>query len=140
MPPLAGRRAAVIGGTGFLGSHLVERLVAEGVDVLAVARTTARLCRLSAARGDCVVALADVCDPDSIVRVLRQFRPDIIHVVTEYSLGLTGLWVARRLNLPALASFHTNIPGCLPYYGFGWASGMCWDYLRWFHNRAGLTL
>jgi len=74
------------------------------------------------------------------LRAVREFRPDIIHLVTEYSLGLTGLWVARRLNLPALASFHTNIPGCLPYYGFGWASGMCWDYLRWFHNRAGLTL
>ncbi len=75
-----------------------------------------------------------------VLRAVREFRPDIIHLVTEYSLGLTGLWVARRLRVPALASFHTNIPGCLPYYGFGWASGLCWDYLRWFHNQAGLTL
>ncbi len=76
----------------------------------------------------------------SVLRAVREFRPDIVHVVTEYALGLTGLWIARRLRVPALASFHTNIPGCLPYYGFGWASGLCWDYLRWFHNRAGLTL
>jgi glycosyltransferase involved in cell wall biosynthesis len=75
-----------------------------------------------------------------LLRAVRQFRPDIVHAVTEYSLGLTGLWAARRLGVPALASFHTNIPGCLPYYGFGWASGLCWEYLRWFHNRAGLTL
>jgi glycosyltransferase involved in cell wall biosynthesis len=74
------------------------------------------------------------------LRAVREFRPDIIHAVTEYALGLTGLWAARRLRVPALASFHTNIPGCLPYYGFGWASGPCWNYLRWFHNRAGLTL
>lgn len=75
-----------------------------------------------------------------VLRAVRDFQPDIIHAVTEYALGLTGLWAARRLKLPALASFHTNIPGCLPYYGFGWASNWCWDYLRWFHNRAGLTL
>jgi glycosyltransferase involved in cell wall biosynthesis len=75
-----------------------------------------------------------------VLRAVRGFRPDVVHVVTEYSLGLSGLWIARRLRVPALASFHTNIPGCLPYYGFGWASGLCWEYLRWFHNRAGLTL
>ena len=75
-----------------------------------------------------------------MLRAVREFRPDIVHVVTEYSLGLSGLWIARRLGVPALASFHTNIPGCLPYYGFGWASGLCWEYLRWFHNRAGVTL
>ena len=78
MTSLAGRRAAVIGGTGFLGSHLVERLVAEGAHVLAVARTTARLCRLSAVRGDCTVALADVCQPESIVGALRRFRPNVV--------------------------------------------------------------
>ncbi|MBI2537201.1 MAG: glycosyltransferase, partial [Gemmatimonadetes bacterium] len=75
-----------------------------------------------------------------VLGAVREFRPDVIHLVTEYALGLSGLWIARRLQVPALASFHTNIPGCLPYYGFGWASGLCWEYLRWFHNRAGLTL
>jgi phosphatidylinositol alpha 1,6-mannosyltransferase len=75
-----------------------------------------------------------------VFQALRAFQPDIVHLVTEYSLGLTGLWAARRLQVPTVASFHTNIPGCLPYYGFGWASGWFWDYLRWFHNRAGVTL
>jgi glycosyltransferase involved in cell wall biosynthesis len=75
-----------------------------------------------------------------VSRAVRAFRPDVIHAVTEYSLGLTGLALARRLNVPVLASFETNVPGCLPYYGFGWARGPSWGYLRWFHNRAGLTL
>ncbi len=75
-----------------------------------------------------------------VLRAAREFAPDIIHAVTEYSMGLTGLWVARRLRLPVVASFHTNVPGCLPYYGFEWASEPCWDYLRWFHNRAAFTL
>ncbi len=75
-----------------------------------------------------------------VERAVRAFRPDVVHLATEYAMGLTGLRLARRLALPTVASFHTNVPGCLPYYGFGWASELCWDYLRWFHNRAGLTL
>jgi glycosyltransferase involved in cell wall biosynthesis len=75
-----------------------------------------------------------------VFRAVQSFRPDVVHLVTEYTLGLTGLSVARRLRVPVLASFETNIPGCLPYYGFAWASEPSWRYLRWFHNRGGLTL
>jgi phosphatidylinositol alpha 1,6-mannosyltransferase len=70
---------------------------------------------------------------------VTAFRPDVIHLVTEYSLGLTGLQAAQALRVPALASFHTNIPRYLPYYGAGWAAERCWDYLRWFHNQAEVT-
>lgn len=73
-------------------------------------------------------------------RAVRAFRPDVIHLVTEYSLGLIGLRQAHRLGVPAVASFHTNIPLYLPYYGFGWASEITWRYLRWFHNQARVTL
>ncbi|MFQ6047415.1 MAG: glycosyltransferase family 4 protein [Gemmatimonadales bacterium] len=73
-------------------------------------------------------------------RTVRAFRPDVIHLVTEYSLGLIGLRQARRLGVPAVASFHTNIPRYLPYYGFGWASEVTWRYLRWFHDQARVTL
>jgi len=74
-----------------------------------------------------------------VLRAVRRFRPDVIHLATEYSLGLTGLAAARALGVPVLTSFHTNIPGTLPYYGFGWASDWCWRYLRWFHGRAART-
>jgi UDP-glucose 4-epimerase len=87
MPFLAGRRAAVIGGTGFLGSHLVERLVAEGADVLAVARTPTRIRRLSAVRADCTVALADVCHAPSIAGALRRFRPDVVFHLAAHADG-----------------------------------------------------
>jgi glycosyltransferase involved in cell wall biosynthesis len=74
-----------------------------------------------------------------VVREVADFRPDVIHLVTEYSLGLTGLQAAIATGIPAIASFHTNIPRYLPYYGFGWANEWCWRYLRWFHNQAAMT-
>jgi glycosyltransferase involved in cell wall biosynthesis len=75
----------------------------------------------------------------SVAREVAEFRPDVIHVVTEYSLGITGLQTAVALGIPAIASFHTNIPRYLPYYGFAWAGELCWDYLRWFHNQTAVT-
>ena len=46
-PSLAGRRVAVIGATGFIGSHLVSRLSGEGAHVLSIALTRARLANLA---------------------------------------------------------------------------------------------
>ena len=74
-----------------------------------------------------------------VMRAVRAFRPDVLHLATEYSLGLTGLRIGRQVSIPVVASFHTNIPGYLPYYGFPWASDLCWRYLRWFHNQAEVT-
>ncbi|MEU3169767.1 NAD-dependent epimerase/dehydratase family protein [Streptosporangium sp. NPDC006930] len=45
-PDPAGR-VAVTGATGFIGAHVVDRLVAEGVSCVAVVRDLARLARLS---------------------------------------------------------------------------------------------
>lgn len=84
------------------------------------------------------LTLAPPCSP-AVLRAVRKFRPDVIHLATEYSLGLTGLAAARLLDVPNVTSFHTNIPGTLPYYGFGWASEACWKYLRWFHARSART-
>lgn len=75
----------------------------------------------------------------AVRRAVRAFRPEVVHLATEYTMGLSGLSLARRLGVPAVASFHTNIPGTLPYYGFGWAGEWCWSYLRWFHNQAAVT-
>jgi phosphatidylinositol alpha 1,6-mannosyltransferase len=84
------------------------------------------------------LTLALPCSPGAL-RAVREFRPDLIHLATEYSLGLTGLAAARALGVPVATSFHTNIPGTLPYYGFGWASETCWRYLKWFHGQASRT-
>lgn len=44
-----------------------------------------------------------------ILRELRAFRPDIVHVTGPSEVGLAGAWAASRLNLPLAASWHTNL-------------------------------
>ncbi len=87
MSMIGERRVAVIGGTGFIGSHLTEQLVAEGADVLAVARSETRLTSLASVRASCVVALADVCEAAAIDRILRRFRPEIVYFMAAHPDG-----------------------------------------------------
>jgi nucleoside-diphosphate-sugar epimerase len=84
---LAGRRIAVIGGTGFIGSHLVERLVREGADVLAIGRSARNLGRLASVRGDCAVALCDLADAEGVQRTFAEFRPEIVYHMAAHPDG-----------------------------------------------------
>ncbi|MBC7795684.1 MAG: glycosyltransferase [Pyrinomonadaceae bacterium] len=42
-------------------------------------------------------------------RALREFRPDVIHVTGLNDVSILGVILARRLKIPILASWHTNI-------------------------------
>ena len=70
---------------------------------------------------------------------LAAFQPDLVHVATEASVGLSGRRWALRRGKPLVTSFHTNFPAYLEGYGFGFLEGPLWSYLRWFHSRSRLT-
>ncbi len=40
---------------------------------------------------------------------LTRFQPDVVHVTGPSHLGMLGVWASRRLNLPLVASWHTNV-------------------------------
>lgn len=74
-----------------------------------------------------------------VVGPLKAFQPDVIHLVNPTSLGLAGLRAARRLNVPTVASYHTDVPGFATRMGYGFASGPLWAYYRWVHNQVDLN-
>lgn len=72
---------------------------------------------------------------------LAAFRPDLIHIINPFSLGLVGFYHARDLDIPVIASYHTDIPGFAVRWGFGGVvRDLLWAYLRWLHNQADLNL
>lgn len=44
-----------------------------------------------------------------VVRKLMEFRPDIIHITGLNDVSITGAYLAWKLNLPLIGSWHTNL-------------------------------
>lgn len=45
----------------------------------------------------------------SVLRALRVFRPDVIHITGPNDVGQLGAWAAWRLGVPLVASWQTNV-------------------------------
>ena len=71
---------------------------------------------------------------------LTRFRPDIIHVVNPAVLGLAGIFYAKSMQIPLVASYHTHLPKYLHHYGLGMLEGLLWELLKGGHNQADLNL
>ena len=76
----------------------------------------------------------------SMRQALEEFRPDLIHLVNPAVLGLGGLYYAKSLNVPLVASYHTHLPKYLEHYGLGMLEGVMWELLKAVHNQAQLNL
>jgi phosphatidylinositol alpha 1,6-mannosyltransferase len=71
---------------------------------------------------------------------VARFRPDVVHVATEFTMGVAGLKVARQLRLPLIASSHTDYDKYAGRYGVDWALRVGWHYMRWFYGHAHRVL
>jgi UDP-glucose 4-epimerase len=75
--PLHGQRVVVTGASGFLGSHVVKRLVADGAVVHAFVRRAGGP-RLAPVRDDVTEVIVDVTDPQATASAVAAAAPDIV--------------------------------------------------------------
>ncbi len=66
----------------------------------------------------------------------RRFKPDIVHVDTEFIVGWLGARAARRLGVPMVTSFHTNLDQYVVSYGVPWLSRWVERTLVRFHTQS----
>ncbi|NET57447.1 MAG: glycosyltransferase family 1 protein [Symploca sp. SIO2E6] len=76
----------------------------------------------------------------SIGIALEKFQPDLIHVVNPAILGLAGLYYAKMMHIPLVASYHTHLPQYLQHYGLGMLEPVMWELIKAAHNQAQLNL
>ncbi len=76
----------------------------------------------------------------SINFALKRFKPDLVHVVNPAVLGLGGIYYAKKLQIPLVASYHTHLPQYLHHYNLGALEGLLWEGLKLAHNQAQLNL
>ncbi|GAA3241411.1 glycosyltransferase family 1 protein [Actinocorallia longicatena] len=75
-----------------------------------------------------------------VENALRAFRPDVVHLASPVVLGAAGATAARRLGIPSVAVFQTDLAGFFRRYGFRGTDAMLWSWLRRVHARADRTL
>jgi len=83
---MKGVRVLVTGASGFIGSHLVKRLLSEGakVSVLTRDRTFTHNIRLASVWKQLHSIEADLRDPDALRRI-REVEPEIIYHLAAYN-------------------------------------------------------
>lgn len=86
---------------------------------------------------ECRIALPNLF---RVSRLLNDFKPDIIHLMTEFNMGLTGLTYGKQHNVPTISSYTTNFSQYTDYYKMDFMKQIIWDYMRWFHNQNRFTL
>ncbi|SEH82904.1 Glycosyltransferase involved in cell wall bisynthesis [Halobacillus karajensis] len=65
---------------------------------------------------------------------MKDFKPDLIHIATPFNIGLVGLYVGKKMNIPVVGSYHTHFDQYLDYYHLSFLAPFAWRYMRWFHH------
>ena len=79
--------------------------------------------------------------PTPAVRAaLAEYRPDVVHLASPFVLGARALTVARRLDVPAVAVYQTDVAGFASSYGVGLTARAAWRWIRRLHSGAARTL
>jgi glycosyltransferase involved in cell wall biosynthesis len=73
-------------------------------------------------------------------REVKKFQPDIAHFIHPTLVGTGGLMMAKRLNVPTLASFHLNLANIAQFFGLGFLEPVVWWYTRTNFNAADYAL
>jgi phosphatidylinositol alpha 1,6-mannosyltransferase len=75
-----------------------------------------------------------------MLAALRAFDADVVHLASPAVLGAQGAFAARRLGLPIVAVYQTDLVGFASRYRLGLAEEAIWTWLRKVHGTAARTL
>lgn len=75
-----------------------------------------------------------------LYRAVRDFRPDVMHLASPFVVGGAAAIVARRLDIPTVAIFQTDVAGFADSYNLGLATRAAWRYTRHLHEMCDRTL
>ena len=74
-----------------------------------------------------------------VANIIRDEKPDAMHIATEGSLGIAARAYAKKHGLPFTTAYHTRFP---EYVRARFGVPLSWTYrfLRWFHDPAQAML
>jgi phosphatidylinositol alpha 1,6-mannosyltransferase len=128
--------------------RVVEHLTGAGHEVLVIAPGRggptryrgARVVRVPAVDLPVVSSMPVGVPVRRVLTALRGFRPDIVHLAAPFVVGFRGLAAARRLGIPTVAVYQTDVAGFASSYGLGLTARAAWRWTCRLHGQADRTL
>ncbi|MCW0215700.1 MAG: glycosyltransferase family 1 protein [Pseudonocardia sp.] len=128
--------------------RVCEHLRAAGHEVLVIAPGTdgagehegIRVVRVPALELPVVSSMPVGVPSRRILRALRGFAPDVVHLAAPFVVGARGLAAARRLGIPTVAVYQTDVAGFASSYGLGLTARAAWRWTCRLHSQADRTL
>ncbi|MGH3469316.1 MAG: glycosyltransferase, partial [Thermocrispum sp.] len=127
--------------------RVVEHLRDRGHDVLVVAPGAgpseyhgAPVVRIPAIELPVVNSLPVGVPTRAVLTALRTFAPDVVHLASPFVVGARGVAAARRLGIPSVAVYQTDVAGFADAYGLGLAVRAAWRWTGRVHRMADRTL
>jgi len=77
---------------------------------------------------------------EEISALCSHFKPDLIHVVTEFGIGRIGVKYAKANHLPLVMSYHTDYCKYLDFYHLSLFVPAAESYLRQYYKNADRIL
>ncbi|WP_347978667.1 glycosyltransferase [Microbacterium sp. ProA8] len=137
---------------GVTGSvlHVLRHLAAEGHETLVIAPRAGEITTdLHGARTELLRSTPLPSYPEvrivfaraaRLTAILREFRPDVVHLASPFVLGWQGLAAADALRVPAVAVYQTDVVAYAQKYGMPQAAVLVGRHVARLHRRATLTL
>jgi phosphatidylinositol alpha 1,6-mannosyltransferase len=132
--------------------HVLRHLESTGHAALVIAPRTARTPDPAFLHGADIALVRSVPTPTypdvritiasagRLEAILREFRPDVVHLASPFVLGWQALRAAERLGIPTVAVYQTDIPGYAQRYGLPALTPALTRHLARIHRQATLTL
>jgi len=75
-----------------------------------------------------------------LAKILNDFEPDVIHVAAPFAFGRQAIKVAKRLGIPSIAIYQTDISGYAARYGLPGLRPLIDRMIGAIHRRATINL
>ena len=101
---LSDKTVFLTGATGFIGSHLLKRLIKEGCNVHISIRKNSSLWRIEEFKNNFTVHDIDLTDSNDVSTLLQQIRPDVLFHLAAYGVDYFQQDIHQAIDINVKAS------------------------------------
>lgn len=122
------KKVLVTGATGFIGSHMAQRMVEENARVSVLVRETSDIWRLEGIRDDISINRANVRDYWQVDNCIKKIKPDYVFHMSAYGVDSRqkDYFMAAETNILGIVNLMNSLKqtGCQKFLNIG----SCMEY------------